>query len=168
MKLTFALEPDTPGRLLLRAAWCNFAIVSLGALLYAAGLKMLEVSLALVCLASLVLGLIVWTVAFLSALGRTTRGDEIAVSNWVFLAGSAPVAVRTQFLCNAALLFIVTCATTASNPFVWLANLLPLGLSALWSSRHGTFPARHAIHGRGAQQVQDATGQDAPRGRPSK
>ena len=137
-----ALEPETPGRAILQCAWFNLVATTAVAVPFALGVDALEFVVAGVCLISLVIGLGVWVVAFAKALGRTTRGDDVAVSNWVFLSGSAPRPVRQQFLTVAILTLVLTAATTATNPFVWLANLLPLGLSALWGALHGTFPAR--------------------------
>ena len=136
------LEPATPGTRILACAWLNFATTAIVAVPFAFGLDALEFVVAGVCLVSLTIGVVVWVVAFAVALGRTTRGDDVAVSNWVFLSGSAPRPVQMHFLLVAFLTLALTAATTAANPFVWLANLLPLGLSALWGARHGTFPPR--------------------------
>lgn len=138
----FALDAEVPGRAILRWAWVNVAVVATVAIPFAFGVDSLEFVVAGACLVSLTVGLGVWVVAFAQALGRTTRGDEVAVSNWVFLSGSAPRPVQRQFLLVTFVTLALTGVTTAANPFVWLANLLPLGLSALWGARHGTFPAR--------------------------
>ena len=142
MNLDLALDSETPGRRILVCSWVNFGVTAIVTILFALGVASLEFVVAGVCLASMAFALGVWVVAFAQALARTTRGDDVAVSNWVFLAGSAPRTVQRQFMLSALLTFVLTAATTAANPFVWLANLMPLGLSALWGSRHGTFPAR--------------------------
>jgi hypothetical protein len=122
------------------------------------GVDAFEVPVSVVCVTSFAIGFVVWVVAFAKALRRTAEGDEIAVSNWVFLSGSAPAPVRRHFLTVATLALVVTIATTSASPFVWLADLLPLGLSAWWGARHGTFPPRTVTPSR----------RGAPGGRPGK
>ena len=147
------------GRWILRLAWTSLVLLIAVAVPFALGADAFEKPVAAVSLASFSMGMVLWVVAFFQALGRTANGCEVAVSNWVFLAGSAPSMVRKQLLGVAALTLTVTIATTAANPFVWLANLLPLALSALWGARHGTFPPR---------TVSPRSARGASRGRPSK
>jgi hypothetical protein len=134
--------PDAPGRLVVGAAWFSLCIFTVAATGAAAGIPGFDVFVAAVSLLSLAMGFVIWIVAFVRAATRTTRGDDIVVASWVFLQGSAPRAVRRQILGAAALTSVVTVATMRGRPFVWLANLLPLGWAALWSAWHGTFPAR--------------------------
>lgn len=147
-----------PGRRAVALAWVSLAALVAVAVPMRLGVDAFEIPVAVVSLVSFTVGFVVWVVAFARALGRTAQGDEIAVSNWVFLAGSAPAPVRRHFLTVAVLALIVTIATTSASPFVWLANLLPLGLSAWWGARHGTFPAR----------VLKPQQRGAPGGRPGK
>lgn len=153
--------PDLPmtGIKIVIAAWVSLAALVIVAVPFALGVDWFEKPVAAVGLSSFALGIVVWAIAFGQALARTAKGDDVAVSNWVFLAGSTPVSVRRHLLGVAGLTLIVTVATTAANPFVWLANLLPLALSALWSARHGTFPSR---------KVSPRSARGASRGRPSK
>ncbi len=137
----FALG-DAPGRRTIVVSWASFVIFAAVAVPCALGVAALEGVVAVVSLVSFAIGFVVWVWAFAVALGRTTRGDDIAVSNWVFLSGSAPAPVRRHLLLVAALTLFVTIGATSASPFVWLADLLPLGLSAWWGARHGTFPAR--------------------------
>ncbi len=160
------LEPETrppeaspAGRSIVVVSWASLFILIAVAVPFAFGVDAFETPTAAVGLASFGGGIVVWIVAFFQALARTANGSEIAVSNWVFLAGSAPTAVRRHLLGVALLTLFVTLATTAAGPFVWLANLLPLAMSALWGARHGTFPAR---------TVSPRSARGASRGRPSK
>ena len=84
----------------------------------------------------------IWIYAFGLALVRSTRGDDIVVSSWVFLTGSAPPEVRRHFFGATAASIVVGLATASANPFGVLVPMLPLGLAALWGARHGTFPPR--------------------------
>jgi hypothetical protein len=152
-------EPQVAGTKIFGAAWISLGALVVVAVPFALGADSFEKPVAAVGLASFAIGIVVWVVAFAQALARTANGDDVAVSNWVFLAGSAPAIARRNLLGVAALTLIVTLATTAANPFVWLANLLPLALSALWSARHGTFPSR---------KVSPRSARGAPRGRPGK
>ena len=144
---------------IIRVSWASLAMLIAVAVPFAFGLDSFEKPVAAVGLTSFSVGIAVWFVAFFQALGRTAVGDEIAVSNWVFLAGSAPARVRRHLLGVALLTLTVTIATTAGNPFVWLANLMPLAMSALWGARHGTFPPR---------TVSPRSARGASRGRPGK
>jgi hypothetical protein len=134
--------PDAPGRRIIAAAWITLAVFVVVAVPAAVGVSAFEVPVATYGLLSLALGFVVWFVAFVRAAARTARGDDIVVASWVFLQGSAPKAVQRQLLGAAALSVVVTLATMRGSPFVWLANLLPLGWCALWGAFHGTFPAR--------------------------
>ncbi len=89
----------------------------------------------------------VWVYAFLSAVGRTARGDDIAVASLFFLQRSAPRPVRASLLAALAACLGVTALTAKANPFGVLVPMLPLGLTGLWGALHGTYPARPARSG---------------------
>lgn len=135
-------RPAAPGRRVVAAAWLHLALLVGLAVPVMLGVGDSEIPLATFGLASLLAGFVVWIAAFVQAAARTTRGDDVVVASWVFLQGSAPATVRRHLLGAAGLTVALAIATMRASPFVWLANLLPLGLAALWSARHGTFPAR--------------------------
>ena len=88
----------------------------------------------------------VWVVSFGLALSRSTRGDDIAVASWVFLAGgAAPTPVRRRLLGVFAGSVVLAAATAWANPFVVLVPMLPLGFAALWGARYGTFPQQSGV-----------------------
>ena len=88
----------------------------------------------------------VWVVSFALALSRSTRGDDIAVASWVFLAGgAAPTPVRRRLLGIFAGSVVLAAATAWANPFVVLVPMLPLGFAALWGARYGTFPQQSGV-----------------------
>ena len=130
-----------------RISWAHTAFVTIGSTTALAGTDAGEYTAAAVCLASFFAGFCIWVVAFAKALGRTTRGDDVAVANWVFLSGSAPDGVRRQLLGAALVVLVMTLIVTTATPFVWLANLAPLGFAALWGAEHGTFPPRKVARG---------------------
>ena len=97
-----------------------------------------------VCLAFFLASLPVWLYALARAAGRTAPGDEIAVTNLFFLAGSAPAAVRRLLLGALGVTVVIAAATAKANPSSILVPMLPLGLAGLWGARHGTYPPRPA------------------------
>jgi hypothetical protein len=145
MKL--ALDPGTPGRGIIAVSWIALVVVTITAVPAALGAGAFETAVAVVGLISFTVGFGVWIVSFGRAIARSARGDDIVVGSWVFLQTSAPAPVRIQLLGAALITLAVTVATTAASPFVWLSNLLPLGLASLWGAWHGTFPPRRATTG---------------------
>ena len=143
-----ALRGDpTKGQLIVVVAWVLLAITAVVAVGAAVGIRGFEATLTVVGLVSFGVGFVVWIVSFAIVLARSARGDDIAVSSWVFLSRSAPARVRRDLLGCATLTLVLTIATTVAGPFVWLTNLLPLGLASLWGARLGTFPVRATTTG---------------------
>ena len=94
----------------------------------------------------------VWVVAFALVLARSTRGDDIAVASWVFLAaGAAPSAVRRRLLGAFGVSVVAAAVTCWSDPFVVLVPMLPLGLAALWGARYGEFPLQAGVRVEGSR-----------------
>jgi hypothetical protein len=87
-------------------------------------------------------GIMVWS--FLLGLARTTRGDNVVVSNLYLLTGSTPRRVQVHLFGALAASVAAAAALAAFNPAVVLVPILPLGLNGLWAARHGTFPPRPA------------------------
>ncbi len=110
----------------------------------ALGLHALDATTTAVSLVLFGASLVIWLYAFGVAVARSARGDDIAVSSWVFLTGSAPADVRRQLMLATAVSVVVGLATAFANPFGVLVPMLPLGFAALWGARHGTFPPRRA------------------------
>ena len=123
------------------ATWVGLGACAVVAIPNALGLHALDTPTDVVCLAVFFVSLPVWFYAFGLAIVRSARGDEIAVSSWVFLAGSAPADVRKHLL-GATAVGVLLWVTAWANPFIVLVSLYPLGMAALWGARHGTFPAR--------------------------
>jgi hypothetical protein len=108
----------------------------------ALGVDALDTTAATVSLVLFLASLPLWLYSFGLVLVRSTRGDDIAVGSWVFLAPSAPKDVRRHLLGATAVCVVVAFATAWANPFSVLVPMLHLGFAALWGARHGTYPAR--------------------------
>jgi hypothetical protein len=129
------------GKRIVLATWLGLGACAVVAIPNALGLHALDTVTDIVCLTVFLVSLPVWFYAFGLAIVRSARGDDIAVSSWVFLAGSAPADVRKHLL-GATAVSVLLWATAWANPFIVLVSLYPLGMAALWGARHGTFPAR--------------------------
>jgi hypothetical protein len=95
-----------------------------------------------VCLVLFAASFPVWIYALARAIGRSARGDDIAVASLFFLQGSAPASVQKQLLGAFAASVVVALATAWTNPFSVLVPMLQLGFVGLWGARYGTFPPR--------------------------
>jgi len=73
---------------------------------------------------------------------RSSRGDDVGVGSWVFLAPSAPKNVRRHLLGATGICVVLALATAWENPFGVLVPMLQLGFAALWGARHGVYPPR--------------------------
>jgi hypothetical protein len=132
------------GRAIVVTSWVTIAVFALVAVPDALGADAFDAAAVAVSLALFLASLPVWIYAYLVALNRTTRGDDITVSSLFFLSRSAPANVRRHLLGALVVCLAITAATAAANPFAVLVPMLPLGLAGLWGARHGTYPARPA------------------------
>ena len=94
------------------------------------------------CLGLFAVSLVVWTWAFVIALARTARGDDVVVGSLFLVQGPVPSAVRRHLFGALTVCLAITAATAASEPFGVLVPMLPLGFAGLWGARYGTFPPR--------------------------
>ena len=106
-------------------------------------------------------------VAFLWAFGLAvsrSRTEEISVAGVYFLSGgSGPSAVRRVLLGAVAVEVVVALATAGARPFTNLAFgiLVPvfgLGMTGVWTGRHGRFPPRIDEAQRRARRAPGAAG----------
>jgi hypothetical protein len=137
------------GKRIVIASWASLALFTVVAVPNALGLHALDMTTTAVSLLLFGASLVLWLYAFGIAVARSAHGDDIVVSSWVFLSGSAPADVRRHLLGATAASIVVGLATAYTNAFGVLVPMLLLGLAALWGARHGTFPPR---------RVQRATG----------
>ncbi len=133
---------DHRGDRILVASWASVGLFAIVAVPAAAGLTAFDDTAIAVALGLFAIGLLVWIWSFAIAVARTTRGDNVVVSNLYFLAGSAPRRVQWHLFGALAASIAVAAGTAASNPFGVLVPMLPLGFNGLWAARHGVFPPR--------------------------
>lgn len=88
-------------------------------------------------------GCAAFAVGFLRAAGRS-RHEVVDLAGLFYLTGSAPRTVRRRFLGLWFAQIAVAAASVAyiRPPFGVMAPVWGIGVITLWSSRHGTFPAR--------------------------
>jgi len=133
------------GRAIVAASWSTLGVFAIIAICDAAGLHVLNTPATVVSVALFFASLPIWIYAFGLALVRSARGDDIAVSTWVFLTSSAPRELRAQLLGATGLCVVVALATAWANPFSVLVPMFQLGCAALWGARHGVYPARAPV-----------------------
>lgn len=133
-----------PGRAIIGSSWAGNAVFAFTAIPAALGLHAFDGPAIATALGLFFVSLVIWTWAFVVALARSARGDDIVVGNLFGTIGHAPRVVRSHLFGSLGLCLAVTVATAAADPFGVLVPMLPLGLVGLWAARHGTFPPRGA------------------------
>jgi hypothetical protein len=135
---------DAPvvGRDIIRTAWAGNVVFAASSAPFALGVGAWEPIAVGVALFLFVVAIVVWVWAFAIAVARSARGDDIAVASLFFLQGSAPRSVKTPLFLALAVNLGLTAVFTASDPFVVLVPMLPIGLCGLWGARHGVYRAR--------------------------
>lgn len=130
------------GRAIVATGWGANALFAVTAIPVAAGVDaLLGVAIA-VALLLFLLAVGVFVYAFAVGLARSTRGDNVAVSNLFFLQGSAPKPVKRTFAAMFGVCLLITVGTAAWEPFGVLVPMLPIGLAGTWAARYGVFPPR--------------------------
>ncbi len=130
--------------MIVKASWAGTAAFTVTAVAAAISPDTFEVVALAVALILFAIGLVVFLVAFLHAVGRS-REVDIGIGGLYFLAGSAPRGVQVHLLGSLAVEVVVAFATASARPFTSLAfgMLVPLyglGLCGLWGAYHGSFP----------------------------
>ena len=133
-----------PGRAIIVASWAGNLVFASTAVPAALGVESFDAPAVVAALALFFVSLLVWTWAFVVALGRSARGDDIVVGNWFGTIGGAARPVRWHLFGSVGVCLVITVATAAADPFGVLVPMLPIGFVGLWAARHGTFPPRRA------------------------
>jgi hypothetical protein len=130
------------GRGIIWSGWVANALFAVTAIPVAAGADdLLGVAIGVALLLFLV-SVGVFAYAFVVALARNSRGDNVAVSNLFFLQGSAPKPVKWRFLWMFLVCLAIAVGTAKWEPFGVLVPMLPVGLAGTWAARYGVFPPR--------------------------
>jgi hypothetical protein len=131
-----------PGMGIVRASWASNVVFAVSAVPVAAGVDALDGVAVAVALLLFVISLGVWTYAFVIAVGRSARGDDVVVASLFLVQGPAPRRIRWHLFGSFAVCLAITAGTAVGDPFGVLVPMLPLGLVGLWGARYGVFPAR--------------------------
>jgi hypothetical protein len=135
---------ELKGRWVIVASWASVGVFAFVSVLQALPVDSLDDLAAGVDLALFFISLPVWAYAFVRALARTARGDEIGVASLYFLTTSAPRSVRRQLMGALIVSIAIAVGAAVGNPYGVLVPMLPLGLAGLWGALYGTYPARSA------------------------
>lgn len=130
------------GKAIIVASWSTLAVFALVAIPDAAGVHALNTPATILSVSLFLASLPIWIYSFGLVLVRSTRGDDIGVGSWVFLAPSAPKAQRWHLLGATGVCIVLALATAYANPFSALVPMLQFGFAALWGARHGVYPPR--------------------------
>jgi hypothetical protein len=146
--MSFFAPADVKGRGIISFTWQATALFSVTAIITAISpslfFRVVAVTVALVLFG---LGMIVFLVAYLRAIGRS-RYEVISVAGvYLMTGGVAPAAVRRSMYAALAVQIIVALVTASVMPYSSLAfgvlvPLFGLAMCGLWSSVCGTFAAR--------------------------
>jgi hypothetical protein len=139
---------DVKGRRIIAFAWQTTAVFTITAVVAAIStssfLRVVALTVALVLFG---IGMIVFLVAYLRAIGRS-RYEVISVAGvYLMTGGVAPTAARGPLYAALATQIVVALATASVRPYTSLAfgvlvPLLGLALCGLWSAGCGKFPPR--------------------------
>lgn len=132
---------------LIRASWAGTAVLVVTAM--AAVIvrnRSFDLVVVIPSLVLFALGCAAFLWAFGVAVGRS-RYEEIGIGGLYFASGSAPPAVRNQFLASLGLEVVVALGTAFARPFTAqafavLAPMYGLGVAGLWGAWHGRFGPR--------------------------
>ena len=91
-------------------------------------------------------GVVAFGVGFVRVAGRS-RYEVVDLAGVFYLTASAPRLARRRFLglWFAQIAIAVASVAVVRPPFAVMAPVWGVGLTTLWASRHGAFPARPAV-----------------------
>jgi hypothetical protein len=130
------------GRGTVRAAHLSNLVLAAAVLPPVVGVAAFEGVSVAASLLSFLVAMVVWSWALVLAAARTTRGDDVEVASLFLIQGETAGTPRRSLYAACAVCLGITVVAAASDPFVVLAPMLPLGLVGLWGARHGVYPAR--------------------------
>jgi hypothetical protein len=130
------------GRAIVVASWVSNVVLAVAVLPPVVGLHSFEGVSVAVSMISFLVSMVVWVWALVLAALRTTRGDDVQVGSLFLFQGAVAGTPRRSLYLSFAVCLVITVIAAASDPFVVLAPMLPLGFVGLWGARHGVYPAR--------------------------
>ena len=130
------------GQAIVLASYASNAVLAICVVPAAFGHPSLQWMSVGVSMLSFLVAIVVWTWALVLAAVRTTRGDDVQVASLFLIQGVPEGAPRRTLYWAFLQCVLITAVVAASDPFVVLAPMLPLGLVGLWGARHGVYPAR--------------------------
>jgi hypothetical protein len=136
--------PLEHGRGIAVASWAGNVVFAVTAIPVALGVDAFDDPAVAVALGLFFASLVVWGWAFVVAVVRTTRGDDVQVMSLFLLEGRVPSRVRFLLYGSFVVCLAITIASAAANPFGVLVPMWPLGLVGLWGARYGVYPPRKA------------------------
>jgi len=133
-----------PGERVVIVSWVTTVVFAVTAIGDRAGIDALELPATVVAVGFFLVGMVVWGIAFVRAVGRS-RHDEITLSGLFFLQGTAPRPIQVQLLGSLAIAIVVAAATASEAPFGVMEPVLPLALAGWWGARYGEFGPRRTV-----------------------
>ncbi len=130
-----------------RASWAGTAIFAVSAIAAAIAPETFDTPALVVAIALFAggCGIFLWAFLLVAARSRTDQMEQAQI--WFLTGSPTPPEVRRSLLGALAVQVVVGLATAGARPYTSLAAgvLVPmwgLGLSGLWTARHGDFPTR--------------------------
>ena len=130
------------GRAIVVTSWASNLVLAIAVLPPVVGVGAFEGVSVAVSMVSFLVSMVVWVWALVLAALRTTRGDDVQVGSLFLLQGEVAGTPRRSLYLSFGACMVITVIAAASDPFVVLAPMLPIGFVGLWGARHGVYPAR--------------------------
>jgi hypothetical protein len=123
-------------------SWASNVVLAAAVLPPVVGVDAFDGVSVAVSMISFLVSMVVWVWALVLAALRTTRGDDVQVGSLFLFQGAVAGTPRRSLYLSFGVCLVITAIAAASDPFVVLAPMLPLGFVGLWGARHGVYPAR--------------------------
>lgn len=150
------------GRAIVVTSWVSNAVLAVAVLPPVFGIDAFDGASVAVSMVSFLVSMVVWVWALVVAALRTTRGDDVQVASLFLVQGAVAGTPRRSLYRSFGVCLVITVIAAASDPFVVLAPMLPLGFVGLWGARHGVYPARQETSTTGPRATRSPTATTAP------
>ncbi len=136
------IDRTAEGRAIVLVSWWSDVALALAVLPPVVGVDAFDGVSVGASMVSFLVAMVVWVWALVLAGARTTRGDDVQIASLFLVQGAVEGTPRRSLYLSFACCMVITTIAAASDPFVVLAPMLPLGFVGLWGARHGVYPAR--------------------------